>query len=78
MGKPVPPFLLAASHSSGESGHPLTLSSRSFMRASLFLCLCLIAGGLVLPVPLSGQIAVGGKQFVRSPAEAGKKGEWVL
>jgi len=48
------------------------------MRAPHFLCLCLIAGGLALPLPLSGQIAVDGKQFVRAAAEAGGKGEWVL
>ncbi len=40
-----------------------------------FLVLLSLLAGSTL---LHGQIAIGGKRFVRSPAEAGAKGEWVL
>lgn len=44
------------------------------MRAPLLI----FAGWLACTLSLSGQIAIGGKSYVRSPAETGRKGEWIL
>lgn len=44
------------------------------MRAPLLI----FAGWLACTLSAFGQIAVGGKSYVRSPAETGRKGEWIF